>query len=381
MKHSLLTLAFLSVCCLILATEPQELVTDNPTRTVIFGDNFDSYPNFATTFAPWTLVDQDLSNVFGFPGMTVPNIGNPMAYMIFNPSATQPPMTAVSAHSGTKMAASFAATNPPNSDYLITPRLQLGNFSSLSFWARSHNNSFGLERFRVGVCVSLNPVPAAFNWLSANYVEAPAYWTQYSYDLGAWDGQQIYIAIRCVSDYSTAFYVDDFNVMSDVAQPPQLIGLNAGWNLVSLRVSPSDHSIPTLIQPIQNFVEQIKGTEGVYIPGNPFNTLTQLSDGKAYLIKMSAAANWSVSGFQIPTGTPLPLTSGWNLVAYLPPNAMAVNLATQSIESWLLAVKGSDGMYYPGNPYSTLTTMYPGKGYWMRLSEARSLVYPVAGQR
>ena len=90
MKHSLLTLAFLSVCCLILATGPQELVTDNPTRTVIFGDNFDSYPNFATAFAPWTLVDQDLSNVFGFPGMTVPNIGNPMAYMIFNPSATQP---------------------------------------------------------------------------------------------------------------------------------------------------------------------------------------------------------------------------------------------------------------------------------------------------
>lgn len=166
------------------------------------------------------------------------------------------------------------------------------------------------------------------------------------------------------------------NELTKTAVPVQSITLNAGWNLISLNVSPPDHSIATLISLISASVLQIKGTDGVYIPGNPYNTLTSFSDGRAYNILMSESAVWNVSGTAIPVSNPLPLSDGWNMVAYIPQTDMAIATALQSIETWLIQVKGTDGVYIPGNPYSTLSTMYPGKGYWMKLSGAHDLIYP-----
>jgi hypothetical protein len=83
-----------------------------------------------------------------------------------------------------------------------------------------------------------------------------------------------------------------------------------------------------------------------------------------------------VIGAPIPANTPLALNTGWNMVAYLPQNSMPVATAVQGITPWLLQVKGTDGIFIPDNPYSSLTTMYPGKGYWIQMSSAQSLVYP-----
>ena len=123
-------------------------------------------------------------------------------------------------------------------------------------------------------------------------------------------------------------------------------------------------------------MQQIKGTEGVYIPGNPYSTLTSLADGKAYNILMGSPATWSVSGAPIPANTPLALVDGWNMTAFLPQSSLPVATAIASISTWLQQVKGTDGVYIPGNPYSTLTTMSPGKGYWIKISGAHSLIYP-----
>jgi hypothetical protein len=160
----------------------------------------------------------------------------------------------------------------------------------------------------------------------------------------------------------------------------QTIALAGGWNLVSLNVSPADHSIVSLITSIAANVQQIKGTDGIYIPNNPFSTLNSLSDGKAYNIMMSSAASWSVTGAPILASTPLALVDGWNMVAYLPQFAMPVTYAVQSIAEWLQQVKGTEGIYIPNNPFSTLTTLSPNKGYWIKLSGAHNLVYLAGGE-
>ena len=46
-------------------------------------------------------------------------------------------------------------------------------------------------------------------------MEAPSEWTEFMYDLSAYDGQNVYIAIRCVSNDAFVFYVDNFNVHSN----------------------------------------------------------------------------------------------------------------------------------------------------------------------
>ena len=139
-----------------------------------------------------------------------------MSYIVFNPSATTPPLTTVSPHYGAKMLASFSALNPPNNDWVITPRMHLGTDSSVKFYARSFPGSNSLDRFRVGVCTVSAIIIPGFQIVSGvTDVEAPTNWNEYVYDLSQYDGQNVYIGIRCVSNSAIAFLVDDFSVHSD----------------------------------------------------------------------------------------------------------------------------------------------------------------------
>jgi len=182
----------------------------------ILFDSFEEYADFATDLAPWTLLDQDGSNTYGFTDISFPGSESPMAYIAFNPASTVPPITGMDAFEGDKMAASFAAVTPPNNDWMVTPQITLGTNSSLKFMAKSHTANYGLERFRVGVSTMPMIIVQGFQYLSGtDYVEAPAQWTEFSYDLSAYDGQEVYIAIRCVSNDAFVFYVDNFSVHSD----------------------------------------------------------------------------------------------------------------------------------------------------------------------
>jgi hypothetical protein len=209
----------------------------------IFADGFEEYTDFDTAFQPWHLIDEDQASTYSFTDVAFPGSGNPMAYIVFNPSATVPPLEDITCHSGSKMAACFAAVDCANSDYLISPRIHLGSSSKLRFFARSHSDQFGLERFRVGVSAQ-STEPAQFEWLNASYMEAPAIWTDYVYDLGSFNGLDVYLAIHCQSEEGLAFYVDDVSIHSDVPN--------------------SDDSIPALTTQL----------EGNY--PNPFNPSTSI---------------------------------------------------------------------------------------------------------
>ncbi|HNQ42924.1 MAG TPA: C25 family cysteine peptidase [Candidatus Cloacimonadota bacterium] len=184
------------------------------------------------------------------------------------------------------------------------------------------------------------------------------------------------VTLSTVVNGTIGSWPDNLFIINAAETSAFTVQLTQGWNLVSLNISPADHTITNLTSAIAGNILQIKGIEGVYISGNPYNTLSSLTDGRAYSFKMSTAAAWDVTGIPIPANTPLPLSAGWNMVAYLPQNSLPVATAIQSISPWLQQVKGTDGIYIPDNPYSSLTTMYPGKGYWIQMSSAQSLVYP-----
>jgi hypothetical protein len=170
-------------------------------------DDFESYDSFALEFGQWTLVDGDMSTTYGFSGITFPNSGSPMAYMIFTPSETVDPLD-YTPHSGLKMAACFAATTPPNNDYMITPAVQVGIGAYIKFWAVSYMPDYGLERFKV--LVGTSPNPAEMTVITpGTYVEAPIEWTEYQYSLEDYAGLTVYIGIQCVSNDAFIFFVDD----------------------------------------------------------------------------------------------------------------------------------------------------------------------------
>lgn len=188
----------------------------------VFHDNFESYANFGiSTIGSWTLTDVDAKTTYGFQGIQFPNTGVAKSFQVFNSTLTTPVMTPTdtsdwSARSGEKTMVSFGATSAPwSNDWMITPQIQLASDGgSLSFWAKSCDATYGAEKFRVYVSITGTAV-ANFTPLAA-MVTTPsdATWYEYTYDLSAYAGQQVYVAIQCTSDDQFGFAVDDFKITS-----------------------------------------------------------------------------------------------------------------------------------------------------------------------
>lgn len=175
-------------------------------------EDFESYDDFSVSFAPWVTVDQDNTPTYGIQGVTWQNQFNPQAFIIFNPSQTSPPLTSFTPHSGNKAAVCFNSTQTVNDDWLITPLLAPQPGDSFSFWAKSHTDEYGEERIRIGVSNG-STTPSDFTIISGgSYVEVPAVWTHYTFDISSYVGQTIRLAINCVSDDAFFLAIDDVSM-------------------------------------------------------------------------------------------------------------------------------------------------------------------------
>jgi len=201
---------------------------------ILIGDSFETYADFALEAGPWTLIDGDLSTTYTITGTEFLNGGSPMAYIVFNPLMTTPPLSEdYYANTGSKYMASFASTTPANNDWMITPAFTLGESGSFNFMGKSITDAYGLERFNVLVSNG-STNPNDFVSISGpTYTEAALTWTQYTYSLDAYANQNIRVAIQCVSDDAFIFMVDDVeidapggtdNETNEVAFASQLIG-------------------------------------------------------------------------------------------------------------------------------------------------------------
>jgi PKD repeat protein len=204
-------------------TNPQEIRLLNSLE-----EDFEGYSDFTLNFSPWSVADVDGSGTYGIQDHTFPNNNAAMAYIVFNPAGVEPSMAtdpSIQPHSGSKFAACFAATTPPNNDWIITPQISLGTNSNVSFWVKSYTADYGMERYKVGVSTTNND-PASFTIISgSNYLEAPANaWQQKQFDLSAYDGMDVYVGIQCVSNDAFIFMLDDVLVSSDAATENTLYG-------------------------------------------------------------------------------------------------------------------------------------------------------------
>ncbi len=197
-------------------------------QTTIFEDSFETYEDFAIeNVGDWTLEDVDMKNTYGFNGVTFPNSGALKSFQVFNATTTEDPLvpTATSnwtARTGVKHMVCFAASASGgvalNNDWLISPPINLGTSGNVvSFWAKSCDATYGLEKFKVGISDGAGTTGVTL--LSSGVVITPsnATWVQYTYTIPAsFDGQEVYISINCVSNDQFGFAVDDFKVTAQV---------------------------------------------------------------------------------------------------------------------------------------------------------------------
>jgi hypothetical protein len=232
-------------------------------------DGFESYTDFAIDFAPWVNVDIDQSATYGYNGFDFPGEYGAMAFMVYNPSTTVPASTTQigAPHGGNKMAHCWAATTPPNNDWLISQLLiNIGVGAEVSFWARSLTDEYGLERFKVGISTG-GTAPTNFTYLTgASYVQAPVDWTLFTYQIPElYVGHNARIGIHCVSNDAFIFMVDDFTMSfgfqsaQDPVPPVYITALHGNY--------------PNPFNPNTTISYSVKGTQPVVV--EIFNTKGQ----------------------------------------------------------------------------------------------------------
>jgi hypothetical protein len=190
-------------------------VTAGGTATSVVLD-FEAQADWAVTFDPWTGTDNDGGETYGFETVTFPGMYGPLSYIAFNPATTEPPMTGdaeIIPHDGIRFGACMNTVPPPfNDDWMISPQIALGNYSSVTMWVKSYTDQYGLEKYNVLVSTT-DMNPGSFTCISGSTpMQAPMAWTEANFDLSAYDNQTVYIAIQCVSEDAFIFMLDDVSV-------------------------------------------------------------------------------------------------------------------------------------------------------------------------
>ncbi len=183
-------------------------------RDIIFSDSFETYEDFLVDdFLPWTTFDGDGGQTWGMEGVDWTNEYYTGSYMIFNPTQTTPPLDSdYDAHTGVKYISCWDTVTAmaPNDDWLFTPLLAAESFTTVTLWARSLSDQYGLEDFEIGVSTT-DTDPTSFLILQTNN-DVPVAWTQYSVDLSGYSGQSIYVGFHCFSNDVFALFIDDVEV-------------------------------------------------------------------------------------------------------------------------------------------------------------------------
>lgn len=169
------------------------------------------------------------------------------------------------------------------------------------------------------------------------------------------------------------------------------LSLKDGWNLISFDVAPPDTRIGAVLGGLAGNYEAVLSMEcgaGVraYYPDLPpaLNTLSTMDAYHGYWLRAIGDRMLYLSGNELPNALGQPLCAGYNLISYWPNVPLPVPTALASIAGQYTVVTGYDPVagaqsYYPDLPPSlnTLTTLQPGRGYWVRMSTAGVLIYPV----
>ncbi len=244
-----------------------------------YTDDFESYADFTIDPAgAWTFYDLDESETYGMSGITWENAYQPMAFIVFNPSAATADLSEdYPAHSGDKYLVSWAATTPPNNDWIVSTQLN-GNAGTFSFWAKALTDAYGSESFVV-YASSTNNDPESFTKISAgNNVDVDAEWTEFTYEYPA--GTK-FVAINVVSNDVFGFCLDDVTVstgtgIEDNEAETFAVYPNPATNMLNIKGEG--------VAEVSNMLGQIVMTENVQ--GNAQINISSLESGM-YFVRMN----------------------------------------------------------------------------------------------
>ena len=177
---------------------------------------------------------------------------------------------------------------------------------------------------------------------------------------------------NCIYDYNPDQNDSDNNSIGDAcdSQIEFNMGLNQGWNLISIPLNLTNWTLPAPLTSIEGNYSKIFS----YIGKN----WMELKNGSAInetigmWIKMLEDDTLELEGNEIKNAT-FNMDKGWNLIGYPSLSAYPINESMKNVNfSNILAYESSKWLSYNKNKpaqFNTLKNLTPGYGYWVNINE------------
>jgi hypothetical protein len=177
-----------------------------------------------------------------------------------------------------------------------------------------------------------------------------------------------------------------------------VVPLAAGWNLISINITPPqalwNANGPDIRQMMAQFREEarhqvilMKNERGnFYAPANNnFNNIPFWNTAEGYQVRMNEAREGQWTGVQIDAQADVPIAAGWNMIAYFPTYQLSCLRNTFTafspiINNVILAKDGFGRFASPRNNFSNMEAWREGRGYQINVNAAVTLNYPAAQQ-
>ena len=157
-----------------------------------------------------------------------------IALMAFNPSQTSPIIwleddpsfnAGFAPYAGNRYGVSFQSAAEQNDDWLISPKLRVGKGSEFVFHVSYPMEGLGVPEFQAYVSTTGNN-PEDFEPLGDKMTAPAGIWEEIRFSLDEYAGQEIHVAIRCVSTLALMFMVDDLEVTKASSNEQEDLALN-----------------------------------------------------------------------------------------------------------------------------------------------------------
>jgi len=197
---------------------------------------------------------------------------------------------------------------------------------------------------------------ASLNWSSSEIDAIPV---NYTVTLDTPSGG---VDMRSGDSYSWAADADTTYTftISITSEVEYTLGLNIGWNMVSIPVIPDDHSAASVLGDVGFF-------QLVTWSGTGYVAATEFEAGRGYWLLVLEDVNVTVTGIPVDEVT-VTLSPGWSMIG-------GPNSVVQASEVF-------PGFYqlvtWTGTGYTPATVFEPGKGYWALVLEETQIQLPSA---
>ncbi|MDP2736727.1 MAG: T9SS type A sorting domain-containing protein [bacterium] len=166
------------------------------------------------------------------------------------------------------------------------------------------------------------------------------------------------------------------------------LDFHRGWNMVSYNVAPPHWygdergmNIPRILGNIEEIL-MVKDDRGCfYSRQNDFNNIPYWDITNGYQVYCSGEAQFNFVGSPVEAYADIPLSVGWNMIAYFPDYELPIGAddfyAVSPILDNVIMVKDGDGNFaLPDRNFSSMSDMRPGQGYKIKVRHDGPFNYP-----